>query len=126
MFGNPCGHGKEQDPKSPAAVRDVDIPEKLASLLAEFIGDRKDGLLFCTASGKALCPRNFAPRCSASHPAEIEVPANGVSLPQTVFVKAYCKMSEARALLVDYWMAHENREMGTRYAKTTGRERRMA
>jgi hypothetical protein len=27
------------------------------------------------------------------------------------------QMSEARALLVDYWMGHENREMGTRYAK---------
>ena len=25
--------------------------------------------------------------------------------------------SEARALLVDYWMGHENRDMGTRYAK---------
>jgi hypothetical protein len=26
-------------------------------------------------------------------------------------------MSEARNLLIDYWMGHENREMGTRYAK---------
>jgi hypothetical protein len=26
-------------------------------------------------------------------------------------------MSDARALLVDYWMGHENREMGKRYAK---------
>ena len=26
-------------------------------------------------------------------------------------------MSDARSLLIDYWMGHENREMGTRYAK---------
>ena len=26
-------------------------------------------------------------------------------------------MSEARNLLIDYWMGHENREMGTSYAK---------
>jgi len=26
-------------------------------------------------------------------------------------------MSDARNLLIDYWMGHENREMGTRYAK---------
>ncbi len=27
------------------------------------------------------------------------------------------QMSDARNLLIDYWMGHENREMGTRYAK---------
>ena len=26
-------------------------------------------------------------------------------------------MSEARNLLIDHWMGHENRDMGTRYAK---------
>jgi hypothetical protein len=26
-------------------------------------------------------------------------------------------MSDARNLLIDYWMAHENRDMSTRYAK---------
>jgi hypothetical protein len=33
------------------------------------------------------------------------------------FRESVLQMSEARALLVDYWMGHENREMGTRYAK---------
>jgi len=27
------------------------------------------------------------------------------------------QMSDARNLLIDYWMGHENRDMGTRYAK---------
>lgn len=51
--------GKEQDPKTPAAVRDVDIPKELTALLSEFVGDRKDGFLFCSASGKPLSPRNL-------------------------------------------------------------------
>jgi len=109
-------HGKEQDPKSPAAVRDVDIPEKLASLLAEFIGDRKDGLLFCTASGKPLCPRNLLR--DVLHPIlrKLKYPQMGFHFLRR-FRESVLQMSEARALLVDYWMAHENREMGTRYAK---------
>jgi hypothetical protein len=48
--------GKEQDPKTDAAVRDVDVPKELAAMLAEFIGDRKDGFLFRSASGKSLSP----------------------------------------------------------------------
>jgi hypothetical protein len=33
------------------------------------------------------------------------------------FRESVLQMSDARNLLVDYWMGHENREMGTRYAK---------
>jgi integrase len=51
--------GKEQEPKTQAAVRDVDITRELAALLAKFIGDRKDGYLFCTETGKPLSPRNI-------------------------------------------------------------------
>ncbi len=36
--------GKEQDPKTDAAVRDVDVPKELAALLSEFVGDRKEGV----------------------------------------------------------------------------------
>ena len=42
--------GKEQDPKTQAAVRDVDLPKELAALLSEFVGDRKEGFLFRSAS----------------------------------------------------------------------------
>jgi hypothetical protein len=109
-------HGQEQDPKSPAAVRDVDIPKKLASLLATFIGDRKDGFLFCTASGKPLSPRNVLR--DVLHPIlrELKQPQMGFHFLRR-FRESVLQMSEARSLLVDYWMGHENREMGTRYAK---------
>jgi integrase len=49
--------GREQDPKTPAAVREIDIPDPLAGLLSEYIAD-KPGYLFATASGKPLSQRN--------------------------------------------------------------------
>lgn len=51
--------GKEQDPKTDAAVRDVDVPKELAALLSEFVGDRKEGFLLRSASGKPLSARNI-------------------------------------------------------------------
>jgi hypothetical protein len=85
-------------------------------LLIQFIGDRKDGLLFCTASGKPLCPRNVLR--DVLHPVlrELKYPQMGFHFLRR-FRESVLLMSEARALLVDYWMGHENREMGTRYAK---------
>jgi integrase len=109
-------HGKEQEPKTQAAVRDVDITKELAALLAKFIGDRKNGYLFCTENGKPLPPRNILR--DSLHPtlAKLKEPKMGFHCFRR-FRESVLQKSEARALLVDYWMGHENREMGTRYAK---------
>jgi integrase len=40
-------NGKEQDPKTENAVRDVDICSDLAALLKDYIGNRTDGFLLC-------------------------------------------------------------------------------
>lgn len=51
-------HGKEQEPKTPAAVRVIDIPEVLAALLRDYVTD-KSGYLFTTRKGeRPLGPRN--------------------------------------------------------------------
>jgi integrase len=108
--------GDEQEPKTQAAVRDVDITKELAALLAKFIGDRKDGYLFCAETGKPLSPRNVLR--DSLHPtlAKLNQPKMGFHCFRR-FRESVLQKSEARALLVDYWMDHENREMGTRYAK---------
>jgi integrase len=109
-------HGKEQEPKTQAAVRDVDLTRELAALLAKLIGDRKDGYLFCTDTSKPLSPRNVLR--DSLHPtlAKLNQPKMGFHCFRR-FRESVLQKSEARALLVDYWMGHENREMGTRYAK---------
>jgi integrase len=50
-------HGREQDPKTPAAVREVDIAEPLAEMLRAF-AEGKDGYLFATRSGRPIGHRN--------------------------------------------------------------------
>lgn len=109
-------HGQEQDPKTQAAVRDVDIPTELASLLADFIGKRKDGFLFRTASGEPLSPRNILRDSLYPTLLKLKQPKTGFHCFRR-FRESVLQMSDARALLVDYWMGHENRDMGTRYAK---------
>jgi integrase len=52
-------HGNEQDPKTPAAVREVDIAEPLASLLRAYAAHKvPDEFLFATKSGKPIAQRN--------------------------------------------------------------------
>jgi integrase len=49
--------GQEQEPKTPSAVREIDLPEPLAVLLREYAAN-KSGYLFATARGKPLGQRN--------------------------------------------------------------------
>src|SRR5262249_38376583 len=50
-------HGQEQDPKTPAAIREIDIAEPLVALLREYVAG-KSGYLFATAGGRPLMQRN--------------------------------------------------------------------
>lgn len=50
-------HGQEQAPKTPNAVRVVDIPKPLAELLREYVAG-KPGYLFAAKSGRPLQQRN--------------------------------------------------------------------
>ena len=50
-------HGQEQQPKTPNAVRVVDIAEPLARLLRDYVAG-KSGYLFATSSGRPLGQRN--------------------------------------------------------------------
>jgi len=50
-------HGKEQSPKTPSAVREIDIAEELAALVRDYAAHRT-GYLFATKSGRPLGHRN--------------------------------------------------------------------
>jgi integrase len=51
-------HGKEQAPKTPNAIREVDIAEPLAQLLREHVSG-KNGYVFATTSGTPFGQRNL-------------------------------------------------------------------
>jgi hypothetical protein len=50
-------NGQEQSPKTPSAVREIDVPEVLAAHLRT-LTKGKSGYLFPTASGKPLGQKN--------------------------------------------------------------------
>jgi len=51
-------HGREQEPKTAAAIRVVDVPGPLAAVLREYVAD-KSGYLFATRKGnRPLAQRN--------------------------------------------------------------------
>jgi hypothetical protein len=49
--------GKEQQPKTPNAVREIDLPEPLAGMLRGYVTN-KSGYLFAVSSGTPLGQRN--------------------------------------------------------------------
>jgi integrase len=49
--------GKEQDPKTPAAVREIDIADSLAALMRVY-AEGRSGYLFATKTGRPLGQRN--------------------------------------------------------------------
>lgn len=47
--------------KTDAAYREIDLQSAIAKMLDDFIGDRKDGLLFETRTGNMPSPEAFYP-----------------------------------------------------------------
>ena len=88
----------------------------LAALLKDFIGNRKSGFLFETVNGLPLSPRNITR--DSLHPILKEMGRESAGFhPFRRFRESILQRSEARTLLIDYWMGHANGEMSGRYGK---------
>ena len=102
--------------KTDAAYRDIDLHHELAKMLDEFIGDRKEGFLFQTRSGKMLSPESFyrdGLKSIFKRMGRTHVRFNAFRR----FRESVLLRSECRQILIDYWMGHENSEMSSRYGK---------
>jgi integrase len=102
--------------KTDAAYRDIDLCSALARMLDEFIGNRKEGFLFQTRSGKMLSPESFyrdGLKTIFKRMGRTRVRFNAFRR----FRESVLLRSECRQTLVDYWMGHENPDMSTRYGK---------
>lgn len=58
-------HGQEQAPKTPNAIREIDIAESLAEVLRQVVS-AKSGYLFAAATGRPLIQRNVLGRLHAT------------------------------------------------------------
>jgi integrase len=110
------GHKIESYPKTDAGIRDIDLDPALAALVKKYIGGRTSGFLFETSGGLPMSPRNIAR--DNLHPILNKMGRESAGFHTfRRFRESILQMSEARTLLIDFWMGHANREMSGRYGK---------
>jgi integrase len=127
---------KKQDPKTPSAVRQVDLDPAMAAYLKEFIADRKSGWLFQSDTGKPLSQRNVLR--DAIHPVlrgcklknskgkvVKEIPpviknVEGMRLAAhglRRFRATELRASSVPEDLTKYWLGHAEKDVTDRYSK---------
>jgi integrase len=107
-----------QSPKTQNAVREIDLPSSLASFLKTYIGDRKDGFLFQTASGKPLTQRNVSRDGLSKIRRDLKLDQNGKSFHAfRRFRSAHLRKSRVPWDLEKFWLGHANKSIGDRYAE---------
>jgi integrase len=103
-------------PKTEAGYRDVDVHPLVAEMLREYIGDRKSGFLLEMETGKMLWP-------STLYRDGLTTIVKGMSRSKIRFHafrrfrQAVLEKSDVRQILINYWMAHDDSDMSSRYAK---------
>ncbi len=110
------GHNIESYPKTDAGIRDIDLDPALAALVKKYVGGRTSGFPFETSGGLPMSPRNIAR--DSLHPI-LKKMGRELAGFHTFrrFRESILQMSEARTLLIDFWMGHANRDMSGRYGK---------
>jgi len=112
-------------PPAESGCRDVDIHPDAAVILRNFIGDRKSGFLFQTSNGTM-----FAPGCIARDSLDPILQEMGRAQMGTRFNifrrfrEAVLQRSDARHLLIDFWMGHSNAIVADRCLSITLANRR--
>jgi integrase len=110
------GGGVTKKLKTPASDRDIDLHSKISKMLSDYIGDRKAGFLFETKSGKMLSPETLwrdGFKAIFQKMGRTRVRFNAFRR----FRESVLLASDARQVLIDYWMGHENPDMSARYGK---------
>jgi integrase len=104
--------------KTESGCRDVDIHPDVAAILHNFVGSRKNGFLFQTANGSMLDPGNVAR--DSLRPILAKMGKGQVGTRFNIFRRfreAVLQRSDARQILIDYWMGHSSASMGDRYGR---------
>jgi len=114
----------EERLKTANARREVDLHPTIAALIKEFVGERTDGLLFCTRSGKPLGQSNILRR--HLHPAlkqlgfvnTVTGTHKGGNHAFRRFRNTYLRNNtECPEGLLKFWMGHAGQTMTDRYDK---------
>lgn len=108
--------GARQSPKTPSAIRDVDLCSDIATLLKAFVGDRTEGFLFRNRTGTPLLQTNVLR--SSLHPIlrGLGVEITGFHAFRR-FRATWLRKTGVPRDLEDFWMGHAPRTVGDLYSK---------
>lgn len=101
--------------KTENGEREIDLPENVAKLLVEFIGDRKSGLLFCTRTGKQMSQSNILRRHLHRALAKIGFNKSGnhaFRRYRDTFLRNFTKCPPS---LIDFWLGWGSEGMPEHY-----------
>lgn len=108
--------GEIQAPKTPSAVRDVDLCSALAVMLKTFIGDRKHGFLFSNRMGRPLSQTNLLRRHLHPILEALGVEKTGFHAFRR-FRATQLRKNRAPEDLTRFWLGHANKTVTDEYAK---------
>jgi integrase len=101
--------------KTKNGKREADLHPKMAAMLKEYIGDRKDGLLFASRSGKPLGQSNVLRRTLHPILKELGEPQCGAHAFRR-FRLTHIREHGVPKDLEHFWMGHEDEEIGDIYS----------
>jgi integrase len=108
--------GKKQDPKTLAAIRDVDLCSALADLLRDFVGERGTGLLFANAKGRPLAQSNVLRR--SLHPLLKELKTERAGFHSfRRFRTTQVRKNRTPEDLLRFWIGHADKTITDTYSK---------
>ena len=105
-----------QDLKTKNAARDVDVHSDVAKLLREFIGNRKQGLLFCSQTGKPLSQNNIRNRVLYPILESLRVERGGNHIFRR-FRATLLRKQRTPEDLIRMWLGHGNKSVTDFYAE---------
>jgi integrase len=107
-IGRSIWRGKEQGPKTPNAVRTIDIPEVLARELRRYVSDLR-GYMFASSQGRPLEQRNVLRVLHQVRPVGFHAFRR--------FRLTWLRKNGTPRDLERYWMGHAAEEVGDLYSK---------
>ena len=105
-----------QSPKTPSAIRVVDLSSDISAMLKELIGKRREGFVFENGQGKALAPSNVLRRNLHPLLASIAVAKTGFHSFRR-FRATHLSKSRTPESLMKFWMGHAATSQNEEYVK---------
>lgn len=111
-----CWNGKVQAPKTLNAYRQIDLCPLLASVLKQFVCERREGLLFATRTGKPLHQSNLLRR--SLHPIlkAMGVEKTGFHAFRR-FRTTWLRKQHVPEDIIRFWLGHASSDVTDRYSK---------